>query len=300
MNLHSAVDTVKASASFRVLTKLEIEKHSNIGLQHSCDKPMIGLCLDTETTGFTYGTDKIIELGMISYEFNPDTGGVIRILERYNGMEDPGYPLSQDVIKVTGIQDEMLQGKYLDDGRINTMLASADLICAHNAGFDRPFVEERFPITKEKAWACSMNQVDWSKEYITSRSLEYLLYKCGSWFIDAHRALNDAEGLLALLAEHLPDSGTSVNACLIAKAYSVDSRIYAVGAPYDTKDVLKSKGYRWSDGADGKPKAWWIDIPGDGQGELMWLAAHVYKPGAEKQIVVEHVDARCRFSKRVG
>ncbi|QOX80832.1 DNA polymerase III subunit epsilon (plasmid) [Trichlorobacter lovleyi] len=298
MDISTAIEMVKASGSYKLLQKLVIDNHPHIGSMHACSNPSSGACLDTETTGFTHGTDKIIELGIVTYEYNPETGGIIRILDRYNGFEDPGHPLSQDVIKVTGITDSQLNGQTIDNAKVEAMLAPADVIVCHNAAFDRPFVEDRFPSTRRKAFACSMSQIDWAKEFITSRSLEYLLYKCGSWFIDAHRALNDAEGLLGLLAEQLPDSGVNVNATMLAKAFSVDTRIFAVGAPYDFKDDLKNRSYRWNDGSDGRPKAWWIDVPGDGSNELGWLSANIYKPGADRQIVVEHVDATTRFSKR--
>ena len=35
------------------------------------------------------------------------------------------------------------------------------LVIAHNAAFDRPFLERRLPIFAEKHWACSRFDVDW-------------------------------------------------------------------------------------------------------------------------------------------
>jgi hypothetical protein len=37
-------------------------------------------------------------------------------------------------------------------------------------------------------------------------------------------------------------------------------RIWAEQAPFDLKDELKKRGYRWSSGDEGRPKAWYIDI----------------------------------------
>ena len=35
---------------------------------------------------------------------------------------------------------------------------------AHNAAFDRPFVENRLEVFEHKAWACSFAGIDWKAE----------------------------------------------------------------------------------------------------------------------------------------
>lgn len=37
-------------------------------------------------------------------------------------------------------------------------------------------------------------------------------------------------------------------------------RLWAEQSPFDLKDVLKRRGYRWSDGADGRPRSWYVDL----------------------------------------
>lgn len=297
-NLSHALETVRSTGNYKLLQRLAIDQHpgfSSIGA--TCQSPKICVCLDTETTGFTHGKDKIIELGMISFLYDPDTFRIINILDRYNGLEDPGEPLSQDVINVTGITDEMLAGQHLDDEKAMAMLSSANIIIAHNAQFDRPFLEDRFPVCVQKAWACTMSQIDWSSEYVTARTLEYLLFKCGGWFIDAHRALNDAEGLLALLMSNLPFSGAEVFKALLEKARTKDTRFFAIGAPFDKKDAMKERGYRWSDGKSNKPKCWWMDVA-DKQEETDWLSENIYPNGNLTNVQTIPVTAFTRFSTR--
>jgi len=54
-------------------------------------------------------------------------------------------------------------------------------------------------------------------------------------------------------------------------------RIYAENAPFDMKDQLKGRGYRWSDGSDGKPRAWWIEIDDELQEEeFRYLRTEIY------------------------
>ncbi len=298
-DLDSAIKIVEASSQFKLVKRLVIDEHPGFHTGAVCEAPRIGVCVDTETTGFAYGKDKVIELGMISFEFDPVTYNVIRIIDRYSGFEDPGEPLCQDVINVTGITDEMLAGQKFDDERVNAMLARADVVIAHNSNFDRPFCEDRFPVSIQKCWACTLAQVDWNAEYISAKALEYLLFKCGGWFIDAHRALNDAEGLLALLMENLPHSGNQVMRVLIEKARSKDFRFYAISAPFDNKGLLKERGYRWNDGEDGKPKAWWKDIEISlAEAEITWLEQDVYYGGDASSVVKVPINAFSRFSRR--
>jgi DNA polymerase-3 subunit epsilon len=37
-------------------------------------------------------------------------------------------------------------------------------------------------------------------------------------------------------------------------------RVWAEQSPFDLKDSLKRRGYRWSDGSDGRPRSWYIDV----------------------------------------
>ncbi|PZM14360.1 hypothetical protein CPY51_11295 [Rhizobium tubonense] len=43
-------------------------------------------------------------------------------------------------------------------------------------------------------------------------------------------------------------------------------------SPFDMKDHLKAPGYRWSDGSDGRPKCWRIELAEDAlEEELSYL-----------------------------
>jgi DNA polymerase-3 subunit epsilon len=54
-------------------------------------------------------------------------------------------------------------------------------------------------------------------------------------------------------------------------------RIYAENAPFDMKDHLKARGYRWSEGSDGRPRAWWIEIDEElYDDELRYLCSDIY------------------------
>ena len=109
-----AVTALHATGEFSVLRKLNLERESNFTLR-SVVGSKIGICLDTETTGLNHAEDKIIELGIVAFEYDPITAEIIRITDRYNGFEDPGRLLPKEIIEITGITDDMVCGQHLDD-----------------------------------------------------------------------------------------------------------------------------------------------------------------------------------------
>lgn len=292
-----AVTGLHATGDYKVLRRMNLSQDDRFAGKNIAN-PRIGLCLDTETTGLNPDCDKIIELGIVAFLYDPLTAGIIKIIDRYAGFEDPGIPLSSETTAITGITDDMVTGKSFDDAQVCRLAEQASLVIAHNAAFDRKFVETRFPVFSKVPWGCSMTQVDWQAERISTRVLEYLLFKFG-WFINAHRALDDAEGLLGILLESLPVSGIPIFKVLLERYDEVTAKVCAVGAPYEKKDALKQRGYRWNDGAQGGCKAWWTSVPGDMEREeLAWLANEVYPRGITDSVEITRVDALDRFSIR--
>ena len=300
MNLLEAEITVTAlcaTGEFKVLRKLDLEKEG--GFTHRpVQGAKIGLCLDTETTGLNHTEDRIIELGVVAFEYDPVTAEIIRITDRYNGFEDPERALPTEIVAITGITDDMVRGQSFDDEQVGRLASQASLVIAHNAGFDRKFVESRYPAFSGLPWACTVNQIDWQGEKISTRVLEYLLYKFGL-FINAHRALDDAEGVLGILLGKLPVTNTPAFKALLGCYDEVTSKISAIGAPFDKKDVLKQRGYRWSDGSQGGAKAWWISVPSVlEKEERAWLSGEVYCDGSIDRVEISRVTAVDRFSVR--
>jgi len=303
MNILEAEITIAAlhaTGDYTVLRRLNLDRDTRF-TQSKVEGSKIGLCLDTETTGLNHTTDKVIELGIVAFEYDPATAKILRITDRYNGFEDPGCPLPREITEITGITDEMVAGQLFDDDRISSLAGTADLVIAHNAAFDRKFVEDRFPNFAKMPWACSVAQIDWSKQRIGSRTLEFLLYKCGGYSIKAHRALDDAEGVLGLLLGEFPGSGEPIFKELLGRSWEITSKICAVGAPFAKKDVLKQRGYRWNDGADNGSKGWWVDVPQQlEQDEISYLAKEIYPGGNTKSVDISRIDAYARFSVREG
>ena len=254
------------------------------------------LVLDTETTGLEHSRDKIIELALLRVDVDSATGLPCGEVLVYDGLEDPGQPIPEVARKITGIDDSMVQGQQLDLARIAELLDGVDLVVAHNAGFDRPFVEARLPAFAAKAWACSFADIDWKQEGRDSAKLTALALELG-WFYDAHRAEMDCHALLAVLQAPLPVSGTTGLAQLLAAAQATRYRLQATGAPFDAKDALKERGYRW----DAAQKVWHTRLADEAvlQTECDWLAAAVYG-GRAARVQVEALDAQVRYASRAG
>jgi DNA polymerase-3 subunit epsilon len=254
------------------------------------------LVLDTETTGLEHSRDKIIELALLRVSIDTATGLPCGTVQVYDGLQDPGQPIPDIARKITGIDDSMVQGQQLDEARIAALLDGVDLVVAHNAAFDRPFVEARLPAFAAKAWACSFADIAWKDEGRESAKLTALALEMGL-FYDAHRAEMDCHALLAVLAAALPVSGHTGLAHLRAAAQATRYRLQATGAPFDAKDALKERGYRW----DATHKVWHTRMNDEAalQAECDWLAAAVYA-GRPARVQVEALDALVRFSSRPG
>ena len=104
------------------------------------DDKMIAVFLDIEATGLSYTQDKLIELGIVKFEYNRH-GSIFRLLDDFNGYQDPGIPIPEYITKLTGINDDMVRGQQIEENAVANYLQDVDLIIAHNAQFDRTFLE---------------------------------------------------------------------------------------------------------------------------------------------------------------
>lgn len=259
------------------------------------DPPLRGVFIDCETTGLDPEVDKIIQLAIVPFTFWPD-GTVCASEEAVVFHEDPGTPLSPFISKLTGLTDDDVRDCRIPDVRVFEIIAGAAIIVAHNAEFDRQFLEKRFPTFETMRFGCSQTDVPWLDNGYTSNKLEWLAFKHMGAFFDAHDAATDAYMGIHLLASQVgARSGMSY---MLDAARTKWVRLYAVNTPYDSRHVLKARGYIWRNGDDGQPKSWSIDSPmGEAlEAECVWLEENV---GGR---YVEHVtfDSRKRFSARIG
>ncbi len=206
-----------------------------------------------------------------------------------------GKPIPEYITKLTGINDDTVKGQKIEEDAVAGYLQDVDLIIAHNAQFDRTFLEMTFPSLPPKAWGCSMYDINWSVEGISSHKLEYIAYKYG-FFYEGHSAVIDGLAGIHILAQSLPNSKELVLKRLLTDALAIRFKLYAINSPYDSKDLLKARSYRWSMNQNDKHRAWSIELTENKVAEeINYLRSNIYG-GSSINIPVEIFDAYSRFS----
>ncbi len=146
---------------------------------------------DIETTGFSPKNDRITEIGAVKIK-----GG--KIVDRYNQLVNPGVPIPEKIVELTGISDELVK----DEPKVNEILPEFyefikdTILVAHNASFDIGFIRENFSkiginITNPVLDTLGLTRALFPqlKSYKLDRVAKYLHVELK----DHHRAVNDAE-----------------------------------------------------------------------------------------------------------
>ncbi|WP_230533264.1 3'-5' exonuclease [Microvirga roseola] len=274
----TAARMLEATGDYRVLRRLQPRPIAASRMPRQGEK--IAVIIDTETTGLDHTRDEVIELGMIALTYDEE-GRVGDVIGTFNALREPSVPISPEITRLTGITPDMVAGQVLDLEAVERFIEPADLVIAHNARFDRPFCERLSQSFQVKAWACSHSEVSWGEFGFEGSKLGYLLTQCG-WFHQGHRAVEDCHALLEVLASPLSSGAGLPFKHLLASSRKALLRIWAEGSPFDMKDLLKKRGYRWNDGTDGRPKSWWVEVDEEaGEAELTFLRREVYRREVE-------------------
>ena len=177
------------------------------GLQdQAVEGPIV--CFDIETTGLDSRRDVITEIGAVVLEDG-------KITDTFNTFADPGRPLSPEIVQLTGITDQMLEGAPSQEEAIRAFLAFAAgrPLAAHNAEFDMGFIAE----------GCRRYQIPFEATSLDTLILaQNLLPELGKYKLDVvaahlnlpafqhHRASDDAATVAYMLlpfAKMLSDQG---------------------------------------------------------------------------------------------
>ncbi|MBT4790336.1 MAG: DNA polymerase III subunit epsilon [Halobacteriovoraceae bacterium] len=249
-----------------------------------------GICsiLDTETTGLDHKKDEIIEIAIRKWVYHKKDHYLVKPIEEYSQLNEPvNNEISTIITGITGITKEDVKGKKIDWNKVAQLIAESDFILAHNAAFDRPMIEA-IPQIKEisasKFWTCSFKQVDWaSKGFISSK--QELLSIFHGFHYSGHRALTDVDALANLLmqGDYLKE--------ILANAKVKQVSVNCVKAPFDAKDLLKSKSFFWN-----APKKFWSKLVAENELEEItsFLTSEVY-PKGRMTAEFDTIELRDRF-----
>ncbi|BDI60137.1 exonuclease domain-containing protein [Qipengyuania nanhaisediminis] len=245
--------------------------------------------IDCETTGLAVDRHQIIELCMAIVQVN-DAGRIVAVESVRSGLVDPGHPLTAEITELTGLTDEDLAGRSIDDDQVADILASCDGAVAFNAGFDRPHLEKLIRRHVPVPWGCVMMDVPWRKIGFEPGPQGYNLMQAGYYMPNAHRAKDDVLALVQL-ADHVCADGETIMAKTLAAMDAPAWRFEAKQAPYGYKDDLREQRYRW---AWGRLHNLWAKHvrPASYQDELAWYVRTI---GQQPAIVPLPASERYRF-----
>lgn len=167
------------------------------------------LVFDTETTGL--GPDaKIIQFSAVKYSIRKNGLKEELVYDQYI---NPGEPLPEKIVELTGITDEMLDGKPCEAevaSEIFGLLSSVDLWSAYNCGFDI------FKLAKmaERTGFCfeekpCLDVLEMARDFVTkeqseSHSLENIMaYLYPGNTVTFHSAIEDVKATSMLLAKFI-------------------------------------------------------------------------------------------------
>ena len=232
----------------------------------------INICfIDVETTGLKKEEDEIIEIALRLLKIDKATGSILSIEKSYESFNDSNSVLDPKITLITGITKGMIKDEKIDWTIVGEIFDNSDLIVAHNARFDRGFLDRYLAISKEKIWACSHRDIEWLERGFVKNSLELLSIWHGFYY-DSHRAMNDVDALIHLVI-HPSYIENKPLIELIENAKKIHYKVVAVNSPFETKDILRSNYYRWNP----KIRAWWKLINEETvDEEREWLTDNVY------------------------
>ncbi len=203
--------------------------------------PQMLLIIDTETTGLTPKSDRCLEVGAIL--FNVPTRAV---LSQHSFL----IPVESNAAeRINGIPAEVTQldqpwEKGLD--YLKSLIDSADLLVAHNAGFDRQWFGISPLPEVSKRWLCTMEDISWPTELSLKprpsvRDLA-LAYGVPVWSV--HRALSDCIYIAEIFRkceklEVLISNGLEPRQLMRAQV------------SYEQRHLAKEAGFKWNDPVQG-------------------------------------------------
>lgn len=269
--------------NFALLERVPISEGRVFGPTVGDEIPI--LFLDVETTGLDAATDRMVEFGVVRAQHSPSAGTLQGVEFVFSEFEDPGFPIPAEVTAIHGITDEMVAGKRFGD--MTDIFADDPIIIAHNAGFDRPFFDRRFPEFGNLRWADSCRALDWRSWGYEGAGLKALQLQAG-FFFDGHRAADDCLAL-AWLMHVEPRAFVQLLSQVHALMYVVE----AWGSPFETKDTLSRRGYRWQP----DQRVWARDSVVDLEAELDFLEG-LYRNGSLRA-TSRPITARERFRKEI-
>ncbi len=165
--------------------------------------------IDVETTGLDSETDRIIEIGIIRFENG-------EVVDSYGQLIDPKCEVPEEVVELTGIEPEDLEGKpHFEDvaDEVLSQLQGVGIV-AYNLSFDKGFVAAELARCglEWPAEAPTLDPLIFARQFyknLRRKNLGTIADKLDIPLEEAHRATHDAEvagHVLFKFADRLPEN----------------------------------------------------------------------------------------------
>jgi DNA polymerase-3 subunit epsilon len=198
---------------------------------------MIICGVDLETTGLEANNDTVTEIGAVLWDTEQN-----RPIRFFNKLIKIDRPVPELIVKLTGIDDALLQThgepaeKVWEEFR--NFCKPVDLYMAHNAPFDRSFIQQHCKNLEEKLlWIDSCIDIEFPQEMQT-RKLTHLAAEHGFVNPFSHRAMTDVLTMLQIASNY--DWAEIIQN---AKTPNVTMRAMVT---FNDNQKAKSAGYRWN------------------------------------------------------
>lgn len=183
------------------------------------------IVFDVETTGLSFSKDRLTEIGAVKLKN-------MQVVDSFNTMVNPGKPIPQKIVELTGITDEMVANAPKEDEALRKFMefcGDNPVLAAHNANFDTSFINEvckRHNIDFRYNWLdtlilcqCMLPEMGRHKLNLVAKQL-----KLGKF--EHHRASDDALMLakiyIELTGRLINDKGVKTLDEINVKAGSID------------------------------------------------------------------------------
>ena len=195
--------------------------------------------LDTETTGFSFNHDELIQIAAARMEKG-------KVIDWYVTFVNPGMSIPEEIVHLTGITDEDVKDAPSPDEALASLVEFAEdaIIVAHNVGFDKTFVTRHpagYPLL-ENRWVDSLDMSRIALPRLKSHRLIDLVHAFGAP-VSTHRADDDVAAT-CVVYRILLAAISCMPASLVSYIGSmVDERTWSTGYVFSTIAELQ-KSYK--------------------------------------------------------
>src|SRR5690554_1076902 len=113
MTLVDAERLISASPDYRLLRR--VPEPGQWKLERGSGETRPAILVDTETTGLDQDADEMIELALLPFEYERDTGRIVSVDEAnaLSGFREPSKLIPQEATQVHGVTNDMVKGQVI-------------------------------------------------------------------------------------------------------------------------------------------------------------------------------------------